>query len=288
MAKRKHGHWRIRNWERYQHYKLRNPPWIKLYRDVLGDRDLMDLTDSQKWCVVGLLILASLTDNKIPNDPSYVRRQLSMKRTPDLGFLADHTSFLEWVPEAPTKSKPRTPRQRTTSTSSARGEHRVSTRRAREEHRVSTRRAREERKVGLAALRRKHPSTDKTGSDASTVLAPCYYQAEAEAEAEKRESQRRVRGAVPDSKEEPTNRDSPSRCPVARRSSIDLSESARKKAELARLQLSETHSKLVKLTRAIGTRRSDGAPAVAVPSRHLDAVRQNLPAIVVLVEEKEP
>ena len=28
---------RIKNWNRFQHFKDRKPPWIKLYRDILDD-----------------------------------------------------------------------------------------------------------------------------------------------------------------------------------------------------------------------------------------------------------
>ena len=33
-------HLRVRNWERYQHYKERNPPWIKLYVELLDEECL--------------------------------------------------------------------------------------------------------------------------------------------------------------------------------------------------------------------------------------------------------
>lgn len=34
---------RVRNLERYQHYKKRNPPWVKLYQSILSDDRMMAL-----------------------------------------------------------------------------------------------------------------------------------------------------------------------------------------------------------------------------------------------------
>ena len=29
---------RIKNWKKFQHFRDRKPPWIKLYRDLLGEQ----------------------------------------------------------------------------------------------------------------------------------------------------------------------------------------------------------------------------------------------------------
>jgi hypothetical protein len=33
----------VKNWDRFQHYKNRNPPWIKLYTDIGADEELAAL-----------------------------------------------------------------------------------------------------------------------------------------------------------------------------------------------------------------------------------------------------
>ena len=38
----------IPNWERFQHYKHRNPPWIKLYRSLLSKDEFLELSDACK------------------------------------------------------------------------------------------------------------------------------------------------------------------------------------------------------------------------------------------------
>ena len=39
---------RVKNFENFQHYKDRNPPWIKFYNEVLDDYDIGRLPDASK------------------------------------------------------------------------------------------------------------------------------------------------------------------------------------------------------------------------------------------------
>ena len=50
---------KIRNWEKYQHYKHRNPPWIRLYKAILDDMEIALLDDKTFRVLVSLLLLAS-------------------------------------------------------------------------------------------------------------------------------------------------------------------------------------------------------------------------------------
>lgn len=59
----------IKNFSKYQHYKDRNPPWIKLHFSLLHDRDFMSLTPSQRWELIGLWLLASQRRNILEYDP---------------------------------------------------------------------------------------------------------------------------------------------------------------------------------------------------------------------------
>ena len=69
----------IKNWEKFQHYKNRNPPWIKLHRDLLRDYDFSCLQDASKLHLMLLWLLASQLDNKIPNDPVWIQKQVGLK-----------------------------------------------------------------------------------------------------------------------------------------------------------------------------------------------------------------
>lgn len=69
----------IKNFEKYQHFKKANPPWIKLYRSTLNDRAFINLPTVSKYVYLGLLILASEGCNKVFNDPSWISHRLAIK-----------------------------------------------------------------------------------------------------------------------------------------------------------------------------------------------------------------
>ena len=51
--------WRIKGWSKFQHFKDRTPPWIKLYRDVLDDPDWHALDGDSAKHLVMLWLIAS-------------------------------------------------------------------------------------------------------------------------------------------------------------------------------------------------------------------------------------
>lgn len=53
-----------KNWEKFQHYKDRCPPWIKLHRDLLNDRAFMSLPTASKALAPLMWMLAS--ESKLP------------------------------------------------------------------------------------------------------------------------------------------------------------------------------------------------------------------------------
>lgn len=91
---------RVKNWESFQHYKDRNPPWIKLHRDLLRDYDFICLQDASKMQLMLIWLLASQMDNKIPADPDFIKSQLGLQGEVDLkelidkGFLVDDSNLL--------------------------------------------------------------------------------------------------------------------------------------------------------------------------------------------------
>ena len=59
---------RIKNWTRFQHFKDRRPPWIKLYRDLLDDMEWHNLDAKSAKVLVSLWLIASESENgTIPN-----------------------------------------------------------------------------------------------------------------------------------------------------------------------------------------------------------------------------
>lgn len=79
----------IRNFEKFQHYHDRKPPWIKLYRDILSDDRLFELTEAERWQLIGLFILASQNDNHIPYKPAWLKKELALSKPISLQKLID-------------------------------------------------------------------------------------------------------------------------------------------------------------------------------------------------------
>lgn len=68
---------RVKNWEEFQHYKDRNPPWIKLHRALLDNYDFCSLKDHQKAHLMLIWIHASQNNGLIPHDAKFLERKLS-------------------------------------------------------------------------------------------------------------------------------------------------------------------------------------------------------------------
>lgn len=79
---------------KWQHYKDRCPPWIKLHRDVLNDYHFSCLQDASKAHLLSIWLLASQLDNKVPNDPVWIARRINATESVDLKEL-EASGFIE-------------------------------------------------------------------------------------------------------------------------------------------------------------------------------------------------
>ena len=61
---------RIKNWKKFQHFKDRRPPWIKLHREILEQRDIHLISDRSFRVLILLWLLASEDEDKNGNLPS--------------------------------------------------------------------------------------------------------------------------------------------------------------------------------------------------------------------------
>lgn len=78
---------RVKNFDKFQHYKDRQPPWIKLHRELLKNYEFSCLQDASKAHLVLIWLLASQLDNRIPNDPDWLKGQLGTRQKIDLSEL---------------------------------------------------------------------------------------------------------------------------------------------------------------------------------------------------------
>jgi hypothetical protein len=84
----------VKNFERFQHYKDRSPPWIKLYNELLDDYSFGLLPDASKLHLVAIWLLASRSNNRIPHDPNWIARRISATEKVDLELLRT-SGFIE-------------------------------------------------------------------------------------------------------------------------------------------------------------------------------------------------
>ena len=58
---------KIKNWKKFQHFKDRRPPWIKLYRDLLESPDWHELDAEASKALIMLWLIASENDGCLPD-----------------------------------------------------------------------------------------------------------------------------------------------------------------------------------------------------------------------------
>lgn len=68
----------VKNWNAFQHYGKRNPPWIKLHRAILDDYAFCALPDTAKGHLMLLWLYASQNNGQIPHDAAFLERKLSI------------------------------------------------------------------------------------------------------------------------------------------------------------------------------------------------------------------
>ena len=86
---------KVKNWDKFQHYKLRNPPWIKLHRTLVADYQFTQLSDTDKCHLILIWLEASNSDGAVPNDPDFLRRRLGTKRNPNLKLFINQGWLVE-------------------------------------------------------------------------------------------------------------------------------------------------------------------------------------------------
>ena len=111
-----------KNWTKFQHYKDRNPPWIKLHRDLLNDKEFMRLPLASKGLAPVLWLLASESVEGV-FDADFDELEFRLRITPselkdalkpliEKGFFIDASTMLsvclqDAIPETETETEKR-------------------------------------------------------------------------------------------------------------------------------------------------------------------------------------
>jgi len=96
---KKMNYLRVINLEKFQHYKHRNPPWIKLHNSIMDNYHFACLQDASKLHLILIWLLASRTNNTIPDDSEWIRRRIGVSSKVDVESLVSH-GFIERYSDA--------------------------------------------------------------------------------------------------------------------------------------------------------------------------------------------
>jgi hypothetical protein len=98
---------KIRNWERFQHYSDRTPQWVKLHREILSSEDWMMGSDETRLLMIVLILLAAQQGDAgyiEVMSVEYIKLFGALRFDPDLQPLLD-SRFIETIEGEIPKSK---------------------------------------------------------------------------------------------------------------------------------------------------------------------------------------
>jgi hypothetical protein len=87
----------VRNWERFQHYRDREPPWIKNYTALLSDPNYGELSHAQRSTLHGLWLMYARSSRQCPDDTSWISRQLGVRVTRATLEALNRAGWIEFV-----------------------------------------------------------------------------------------------------------------------------------------------------------------------------------------------
>ena len=97
----------IVDWDRFQHYKNRNPPWIKNYLELLHNHNYLSLPPATQALLHKLWLLYASTRRTIPLDTRYVSRAVQQRVTNKQLESLNHAGFIRIVASKPLASRAR-------------------------------------------------------------------------------------------------------------------------------------------------------------------------------------
>lgn len=165
----------VKDFERFQHYKGRTPPWIKFYNALLDDYRFLQLPDAARSQLMLIWLVASRHQNRIPYDEKYIAQAIHSTTKVQLDRLLE-SGWLYVAFDAPPQADRKQDASKVDSTSLAERSTLSIPEREREEERekeIETEKEREkEREVkdGVEA--------EAAGSATTDQLVPVAYEAE--------------------------------------------------------------------------------------------------------------
>ena len=87
----------IDNWEEFQHYKDREPPWIKSYTRLMNKDEYLSLSGHRRGILHGIWLAYATSSRRLRGDTRTLSQRLQLKvLTSDIEAL-NHAGFIELV-----------------------------------------------------------------------------------------------------------------------------------------------------------------------------------------------
>jgi hypothetical protein len=115
----------VKNWRDFQHYRDRNPPWVKLHFSLLTSSDWVTLNDTARVLAIVCMLVASRNNGKIDGSDkglAYLQRIAYLNKKPDLtplircGFLESASKSEQPLQSARPETEDLTEKKPTTTT----------------------------------------------------------------------------------------------------------------------------------------------------------------------------
>ncbi|MCC6312071.1 MAG: hypothetical protein IT345_14290 [Trueperaceae bacterium] len=91
----------IENWDRFQHYRNRDPSWIKNYTALLHDDDYLNLTPPQRALLHGLWMLYAKTHRSVLEDTAMLSSRLGLRVRKDTLESLNRAGFIRFSASRP-------------------------------------------------------------------------------------------------------------------------------------------------------------------------------------------
>ena len=98
----------VRNWDTFQHYRDRRPPWIKVYLDLTHNEEFLELTGHERGVLLGLWLEYAASGRKLRHDTAMISRRLGLKVTKRTLKALNDAGFIEISASAALASRART------------------------------------------------------------------------------------------------------------------------------------------------------------------------------------
>ena len=90
----------VRNWQRFQHYKDRDPYFIKLYTELQHDENWLRLSGHQRAVLVGIWLEYASSRCQLPLDTASLTRRLALRVSSRTLEALNHAGWIEFSSRA--------------------------------------------------------------------------------------------------------------------------------------------------------------------------------------------